>query len=248
MSKQRKQRVTASQLSDNEGIDENESDNHTLKKMMEMILKSQNNYQKFFDEIHQLRSENVEMKNDLRLLKADKDSLLQRIETLENAFGDWSPVSKADTGPVSNANTNVSSMVSTVTAELSSRATRTSNVVIFGMEEFIGTEAVAKEKAEIVSLVNKGLGIAEMNDADILQHYRLGNKNDDGRPRPLKIKLKSQNMRDIILASSKKLGNNPPDHKFRRIFINADLTVIERKEAAAKRQERKNRQSGHNKE
>ena len=74
---------------------------------------------------------------------------------------------------------------------------------------------------------------------DISQPIRLGKKDDKGRPRPVKITIKSMEKKSVIMRNYWKALNEKEKDTRKRIYINNDLTPIEREEEKALREKLK---------
>ena len=73
-------------------------------------------------------------------------------------------------------------------------------------------------------------GILGVRDSDIQQVIRLGKKQENtSRPRPLLIKLKEEKIKHLVLKRAKKLKDER-EEKYRKVFINRDMTPQEMEE------------------
>lgn len=238
MSRKASKKNVFSQVGDNECNEESPdqaTENNMLMQILQHVLAQQSRYDNVTTLVHKLEIENLEMKNVINGLKGDNSALLQRIETLEKASGGWTDASKATDGPVSHAAIN-DTVMTNITKELSARATKVQNVVIFGIDESTGTD-----KEKIIDLLQNGLGLSDITSDDIITHFRFGTQKEN-QPRPLKLKLNTQALKLKIISLSGKLSTR---EKYKRVYIRNDLTQIELKEYNERRLAKLNRPDHH---
>ena len=227
-----------SQASDNECIEDSDtSDNIVLRLLLE-ITKFHDKFNSLKDETNNNKLEIIKLQHESEKLKSENATLLQRIETLELASGGWSTAPKAKRGPATDAN-DVTKIVADVTGELSARSSKSKNVVIMGLQECQdGGNQRESDGHGVKDLLEHSLGLDITTE--IAEHFRLGVKKGD-RPRPLKLKMSSQQSKDRIMGAARKLASLPVGHKYKRIFIGHDLTEIEREAEFKRRQEKRNK-------
>ena len=134
---------------------------------------------------------------------------------------------------------------------------RKCNVIVHGLpepaSETEGTDgesrtATTQEKrdADIAKFVSIGVDapVCRVTQEDILTTFRLGAPRDDGKPRPVCVKLSNADTRRRLLTNAKTLRHSSTQwHK--SIYVNPDLTVVQRQQDRAAREElRRRRQDG----
>ena len=119
---------------------------------------------------------------------------------------------------------------------------RKNNLVIVNLTESSKTNP--KERAEEDLLIVKDTlkKVIDIEVDDICEPVTLGKKipEDPNKPRPLKIKVKSLEMKKQILQRSRKINEDVKDPK-RRVYVNNDLTGTQREREQALRKELKHR-------
>ena len=93
---------------------------------------------------------------------------------------------------------------------------RETNIMVYGL-----TERDKEEEINEFTRVTEELGI----QAKVLDTVRIGKVMDQGRPRPLRIKLESKYWRQKIISNAPKLKLIP---RFSKVYIRPDLTPNER--------------------
>lgn len=100
--------------------------------------------------------------------------------------------------------------------EVSDRLSRRKNVVLFGVPDDNNKEADRRLLSQILDIVLPEVAVDGMN------MFRLGRfKGENGGPRPIKLKLKNEQLVDDILSGSRLLKDS---QEFKRVFISPDRT------------------------
>ena len=94
---------------------------------------------------------------------------------------------------------------------------RSKNVIVYRLSEDVLPSDCSKEFLNIVGESSLKPKIIEM--------CRLGKLREDNKPRPIRVKLESRNMRYKILSHAYRLKNHP---RFKNIYLKPDLTKNER--------------------
>ena len=111
---------------------------------------------------------------------------------------------------------------------------RKMNLIVFGLAEidedgksWSTNDKVQKDIEVVSNVITNDLGIGLSPRNGIIDARRLGMKNKDGKPRPLKIEFKDIQTKRDVLSSAKKLRTteNPIANK---LYINPDLTDKQR--------------------
>ena len=127
--------------------------------------------------------------------------------------------------------------------ELENRDARQNNIVIFGLPEptlpAAGSSSSSDEgdKDNVLSMFSE-IGI---DDVNISRCFRLGQKNSQPRPRPLKVILKSREVKELVLSAAPKLSRLSDSHRFRKVFIKVDLTPLQQEQGKLLRQQLRSR-------
>jgi len=120
---------------------------------------------------------------------------------------------------------------------------RRTNVIIHGLVESTESGSEARQQQDENELQNL-LHEIKCDDVSVTDMVRLGKKNDsgDGKPRPIKLIVASEDQKDKILRSSKNLRSKK-DKGYDRVFIHQDLTPTQRANRQKLVQELKERRS-----
>lgn len=105
--------------------------------------------------------------------------------------------------------------------ELRERQDRRKNIIIMGLDEDISMNTVDEGK----KWIQETLEIS--TDIDIADCYRLGKKGN--KSRPVKVNMKTEEQQRIIYDKRKVLINKEGG-KYRKVYINADKTKMQREE------------------
>lgn len=132
--------------------------------------------------------------------------------------------------------TEVASKVEEYMEEKMEREKRRNNLVIFGINEAPEevSEAQSRKEYDLDVIKNLHVGVSDdlkVDQSEIDQVYRLGRRSTEpGRkPRPLCIKLKTEDKRHQILGSAKKLRDAKDEVGWKRkLFISPDYTIKQR--------------------
>lgn len=116
--------------------------------------------------------------------------------------------------------------------ELEQRNSRRKNVVLFGLPE--GHPSAPNDHNMDRQSFSDILSTLNIRDEIAVERcFRLGTKGS--RHRPLKVILKSQESRELLLKCASRLGRLAEQHKFRKVFIKPDLTPMQLTEEKALR-------------
>ena len=129
-----------------------------------------------------------------------------------------------------------------VTAEMKEREERSENLVVYGVPESEkeNAEDRKKEDEEKVQRMARVVGVEEGEKIEV--KFRAGKKSEEGKPRPLIVKLEDAETRERMLRNSRELGRK---EEWRKVFIGPDLTFKQREEA--REEERKLREEAEKK-
>ena len=127
-------------------------------------------------------------------------------------------------------------------SERKEREERSENLVIYGMEESNEEEAEERkehDKKKMAELAEE-VGVEVKGVVEV--KYRAGKKNEDGRPRPMIVKVEDEETRAKLLSNARRLAGK---EAWRRVFVSPDLTWQQREEA--REEERKLRREAERK-
>lgn len=119
-------------------------------------------------------------------------------------------------------------VINEVVANLSQRKEREKNVIVFGLSEVSKSDTLLKH-----------LGIDEKKVKK--KHQIKSRDNTSVAGNPVIIEFKNQEDRNKMLKDAKKLRNEPKDSPLAKVYVNPDLTLAERLQAKALREERNNK-------
>ena len=113
-------------------------------------------------------------------------------------------------------------------AERKDREERSENVVVYGLAESEEEEAERRkedDKKKMLELV-KEIGVEVKGEMEV--KFRAGKKKEDGRPRPMIVRVDDGETRQMILANARRLARK---EDWKRVFVSPDLTWQQREEA-----------------
>jgi hypothetical protein len=120
---------------------------------------------------------------------------------------------------------------------------RRTSLIIHGLKESTDTEAEVRKKSDEDQIVDM-LHEIKCDKVSIHTAIRLGKKNDSvqGKPRPLKVVVASEEQKEIVLRQSKNLRSKK-EKGLDKVFIHQDMTPKQREERQALVKEMKERQT-----
>ena len=117
---------------------------------------------------------------------------------------------------------------------------RKKNLVIVNMAESTKTEIEECRKDDLAAAKKILSAIADVKEGDISEPIRLGKKGLGSRPRMLKITMKEEGKKKEILKNAPKLNQGKSQGET-KIYVNEDLTRLQREKHKALRDELKRR-------
>ena len=188
-----------------------------------------------FDSIDSKLKEKADV-DEMRRLEERVEKLEQSVVKLEkSAGGEKKEATSTETG-------HGKSLVETSVNELKERDRRRENIIVFNIPESSCEDSDDRKKQDVervLSVLETELKIK----ASVSSPTRLGRRNDNGKPRPLRLKVESEMAKNEILKVAKNLAIAKEDDT-RKIYISRDMTPLEReqdkelrKELAEKRKE-----------
>ena len=115
-----------------------------------------------------------------------------------------------------------------VAEELKEREERSENVVIYGLVEADEDEAERRkehDKGKMEALA-KEIGVSLEGEVEV--RFRAGKKREDGKPRPMIVRIEREETRQRLLSNARKLARK---EEWRSVFVAHDLTWKQREEA-----------------
>ena len=112
--------------------------------------------------------------------------------------------------------------------ERKDREERSENVVVYGLAESERDEVEERkefDKKKMLELT-KEIGVEVKGEVEV--KFRAGKKRDDGKPRPMIVRVEDEETRQKILANARRLARKDD---WRRVFVSPDLTWQQREEA-----------------
>ena len=95
---------------------------------------------------------------------------------------------------------------------------RKNQLIIMNFKENQNAEADKKEVRELFNMLN-------VNEELLIERAdRMGEKRNDGKPRFLRVDMKSVHMKRKVLEKASQLRDVPETHKFHKVFIKPNLT------------------------
>lgn len=188
-----------------------------------------------------VKSDLKSMEDRVMVLEQEKEVLAQKLEKIEKGTEVVTVrveevVKEVATG-MEKAKEEVKKDVKT---EMSNRDEKSSNIVIYGMEETKEEDEEKWRDGELKKLteISEQIGLHVDSKAAFKIMFRAGKPREEGaKPRPLIVKVMDDETRVRIHQNAPRLSRAD---KFRRVFISPDLTVQQRdqdREAEAARKE-----------
>lgn len=140
----------------------------------------------------------------------------------------------------------IENIVDSVFNERSDRDRRKFNIICFNAPESKGESAQSRKESDVLTIQNIFYNILEVDrEIEIMEPVRLGKKDlesgNNGKPRPLRFKVKDLESKNILLRAGKYLRNGE-DSTLKNIYFTPDLTKSQRDEAYKLREEKRRRQ------
>ena len=119
---------------------------------------------------------------------------------------------------------------------------RASNLVVYGLKESEKEEAKDRreEDDDKVREMADEIGVEVKGKLEV--KFRAGKKVEDGKPRPVIVKVEDDETRELLLKHARRLARNDD---WKNVFISPDLTWKQREEA--KKEEKKLREEAERK-
>ena len=171
----------------------------------------------------------VDVETELKKAELERKALAARIEKMENRSDQVNDkvvgMEKEMEAGMERAKKEFKDEMET---ERKEREERSENVVVFGLAESEEEEAEARkmhDQRKILELV-KEITVEVKGDLEV--KFRAGKKTEDGRPRPMIVKVNDEETRQKILTNARKLARK---EEWKRVFVSPDLTWQQREEA-----------------
>ena len=121
-----------------------------------------------------------------------------------------------------------------VRTEMTERKEKAVNVVVYGMAE-AATDDIRERKDHDAKKTTEMLAAIEVEkDGEIEVMFRAGKKREDGKPRPMIVRVSSDETREKILLNARKMARK---EEWRSVYVAPDLTWQQREEARKKEKE-----------
>ena len=127
-------------------------------------------------------------------------------------------------------------------SERKDREARSENVVVYGMKESESEDAEVRkgdDKNKMLELARE-IGVEVRGEVEV--KFRAGKKKEDGKPRPMIVRVEDEETRQKILANARRLARK---EEWKSVFVSPDLTWKQREEA--REEERRLRTEAENK-
>lgn len=127
-----------------------------------------------------------------------------------------------------------------IVSELKQRQDKEKNMVIYGVDE------KEDENEDNPDNITAGVALSRLfsgalgceDPPEPVKSFRLGKRREAGeKPRPLKIFMQSTEDRELILKNAPELRTIEREHEFGRVYIRADLTLMQRQELQKTREQ-----------
>ena len=111
--------------------------------------------------------------------------------------------------------------------ERKEREERSENVVVYGMKESEEEEAEVRKEEDKDKFLEMARQIEVEVEGTVEVKFRAGRKREDGKPRPMIVKVENDEVRQKLLANARRLSRK---EEWRMVFVSPDLTWQQREE------------------
>ena len=167
-----------------------------------------------------------QMDNNIKQLVEENKGLKDRVKALEEKWDLFKEELKEET--VKCAVQRISQDMGKHMEELEERNRRRNNLVLYNVPESTKEEAKERQSDDLVACCDLIEGSLKVTDFNIETTIRMG-KSEDGKKRPLLVKLTKETDKKHILASAKNLKHETNPWK-KRVDISSDMTKMEREQ------------------
>ena len=113
-------------------------------------------------------------------------------------------------------------------SERKEREERSANVVVYGMKESEEEEAEKRKEDDTGGFLKMATEIGVDIKGGVEVKFRAGRKREDGKPRPMIVKLEDEETRQNLLMNARRLARKD---EWKTVFVSPDLTWQQREEA-----------------
>ena len=175
-----------------------------------------------------------ELENKVKSLEKENEDMRKELEAVKAKVGMCEGAVKIVQTGLETAKVEVREEMR---SELKEKEERADNIVIYGLRESDKVDGKERMKDDGDKVREMCAEIeAEMEDEEIEVKFRAGKKREDGKARPLIVKIRDVENREKILANARKLARKD---EWKRVFLAPDLTARQREEEKKKEDERK---------
>ena len=169
----------------------------------------------------------TELQNQMVVMKMDRDTLMARIETLEGkAENAREGLKGVEEGMIKTKEEIKEEMRN----DIREKEERSKNIVVYGVEESEASEGEQRKEDDKKQVEEMTRSIkVELGEFEV--KFRAGKKKDDGKPRPMVVRIEEEEMRERILSNARKLAKT---EKWRRVFVAPDMTWEQREDEKKK--------------
>ena len=181
---------------------------------------------------HRLNTRVADLENRLKKVENNTDKLQLEVEVTRGKADKAETIAlEAKQSVKSCKDAAIKESTKAWSSELRERRARENNVIVFGIEELSipGARPDARKKHDIQEFTSllEEIGCSIDVDNDIKFIVRVGElKQDADNPRPLKIGLRTQEVRENIFEKAR----NIPDTTYHEVNVVPDLTKMQREE------------------
>ena len=113
-------------------------------------------------------------------------------------------------------------------SERKEREDRSENIVVYGMKESEADEPEARKEEDKRRVQELAEAIGVPVTGEMTVKFRAGKKTENGKPRPMIVKVEDDETRQKLLANAKRLARK---ENWKTVFVSPDLTWQQREEA-----------------
>ena len=179
--------------------------------------------------IKEVEAKVADMEKELKRSELEREKLAEKVERMEQKS---EQVSTMMTGMEKELETGMvkakKEMKDEMESERKEREERSENVVVYGVAESDKEEADARKEDDKKVMMDLAEEIGVEIKGEVEVKFRAGKKREDGKPRPMIVRVDDDETRQKLLSQARRLARK---EEWRKVFVSPDLTWQQREEA-----------------
>lgn len=170
----------------------------------------------------------MELRNKVTLLEVEKETVTEKLKVVEGkadqAKHGLVEVEKEVENGMEKAKEEVKLVIKT---EMKEREVRSNNIVVYGIPESNEADTDKRKEHDKKQVIEMMKVLEVETKGEVMVKYRAGKIREDGKGRPMVVKVKEDEEREKILSHARKLSGKP---EWKSVFISPDMTWEQREE------------------